>query len=596
MSADASSYGLGAVLLQRQGEKLAPIAFASHKLTSAERNYAQIEKECLASVWACEKFSKYLIGLDKIELWTDHKPLVPLMTSKDLDKAPVRCQRLLMRLLRFNANVSHKPGRELVIADALSRNPVQHRLTEKEVLQEEEVERHVSTVQASWPVSDSRIEQIRQATIQDSVLTEVINYVINGWPNVKAVPRNLHTYYEVRSGLAVIEGLLTYENRIVIPTIQQQDILTRLHESHQGLTKCRDNAHRSVWWPGLSQDLKKMIESCSTCAENRPANRPEPLKPTPLPDRPWQKIGADLFTVQGKDYLVAVDYYSRWIEVKYLRITTSAEVIKQFKQIFASQGYPDVIISDNGPQFASAEFKAFGKDFDITLTTSSPYYPQGNGAAESAVKIAKKIVCQSSPEIALLNYRTTPHSSTGVSPAMALMGRELKTRAPVLPRVLLPQPPRDAEIRDADRRTKLKYKQQYDKHNGVRSLPYLECGDRVLLRTSEDKKWEKPSVVVSADAQNRTYLVNTPTGVKRRNRAHLQRVPETPEPIEPTGSAQAIAAQVAVPQPVHVPPAALVQPAEPKVAETSPEPQSVQRATRSSSGVALQKPARFRDD
>ena len=123
VSADASSYGLGAVLLQRQPDgELTPITYISRSLTPTEQRYAQIEKEALAFTWACERFSDYLLGL-RFHVQTDHKPLVPLFTSKPLDELPVRVQRFRLRMIRFDFSMSHVPGKSLLVADALSRAP-----------------------------------------------------------------------------------------------------------------------------------------------------------------------------------------------------------------------------------------------------------------------------------------------------------------------------------------------------------------------------------------------------------------------------------------------------------------------------------------
>ncbi|KAK7102680.1 hypothetical protein V1264_020867 [Littorina saxatilis] len=530
VSADSSSYGMGATLMQWKGGQLVPIAYASRTLTDAERRYAQIEKECLASTWACEKFAKYLIGLDSFDLLTDHKPLVPLMTSKDLDRAPVRCQRLLLRLMRFNAKVQHVPGKNLVIADALSRSPLTVTKEDKDL--SEVVSAYVDFVEESWPIAESRLDVLRAATVHDAELQQVIQYVCNGWP--QSVSANLQAYQQVQGELSLIRGLLVCGKRVVIPVSERPDLLKKLHESHQGLHKCRERAQMSVWWPGLSRDLKTFIENCSECRQHRPSQRSEPLKPTVLPERPWQQLGMDLLSFEGKDYMVVVDYYSRWLEILRLTSTTSAAVIAKLRSIFMTHGFPEVVKSDNGTQFQSKEFRDFAKEFDFRTSTSSPVFPQANGEAESGVKIAKKILRQSSPDIALLNYRATPHSSTGVSPSQALMGRQLRTRLPVLPEVLVPRPVSDADIRQADQQAKDNYKFSYDKRHGATPLSKLVPGDQVLVKTDAESTWKKKGTVVAADADNRTYLINSPsTGVLRRNRKHLQQIPSPRHDIIP---------------------------------------------------------------
>ena len=171
VSADASGYGIGAVLLQGTKTDVHPVAYASRTMTQSEQRYAQIEKECLAATWACEKFHRYLFGLEKFRLVTDHKPLVPIINSEDLNKVPLRCQRLLMRLMKYNAQAEFAPGKTLQVADTLSRQPLEE--TESESINSEDIHEvylQEEVVRTSWPVSDDKLEDIRQETEIDPKL------------------------------------------------------------------------------------------------------------------------------------------------------------------------------------------------------------------------------------------------------------------------------------------------------------------------------------------------------------------------------------------------------------------------------------------
>ena len=111
-----------------------------------------------------------------------------------------------------------------------------------------------------------------------------------------------------------------------------------------------------MWWPELSREIQDLVQQCRTCALHRD-NKPEPLIATPLPDRPWQIVATDLFQMKGVDYLIVIDYYSRYVEVAAMTKTTkSSEIIRALKSIFARHGIPEQVRSDNGPQYDSAEF------------------------------------------------------------------------------------------------------------------------------------------------------------------------------------------------------------------------------------------------
>ena len=123
ISADASSYGLEAVLFQCSEDHWRPVVYTSRSMTGTKRRYAQIEKEALAVTWACDKFSDYVLG-KRFEIESDHKPLVPLLNTKQLDSLPPRVLRFRLRLARYDYVVHHVPGKSLYSADALSRAPL----------------------------------------------------------------------------------------------------------------------------------------------------------------------------------------------------------------------------------------------------------------------------------------------------------------------------------------------------------------------------------------------------------------------------------------------------------------------------------------
>ena len=163
----------------------------------------------------------------------------------------------------------------------------------------------------------------------------------------------------------------------------------------------------------------------------------------PIPTRPFQMVAVDLFECDGKHYLSLQDYYSRYIEVERLYSTRASFIIMKMKGIMARHGIPEQVFSDNGPQFACAEFAQFANTWGFIYSTSSPRYPQSNGLAEKAVQTAKRIVMKATasgrdPYIALLEYRTTPISDCGKSPAQLLMSRRLRSILPSTPASLQP--------------------------------------------------------------------------------------------------------------------------------------------------------------
>ena len=528
VSADASSYGIGAVLMQKENGEWRPVCYASRSLTSTEQRYAQVEKEALAITWSCERFADYLVGLPTFLIETDHKPLLSILQKKSLDELTPRLQRFKMRLMRFVYTVEHTAGKNLITADALSRAPASVP-AQQDAEREVEMGLFVRSVVDDIPITDLLMTKIQENQHSDEVCSRVMHHVkTDHWPEEAKLDPRLKSYWSTRSDLTVQEGLLLFQSRIVVPECLQAEVLQRIHQGHQGVVKCRALARRTVWWPGLSKQLETLVQNCPNCEKVRVLH-PEPLNPTPTPDYAWQQVATDLFEWKGHDYLLLVDYYSRWIEIAHLTKTDTTNVKNHMRAIFARLGIPELVHSDNGTQYMSREFERFAESYGFTHTQSDPCHQSANGAAERAVQTIKNLLSKADdPYLAMLNYRVTPQAH-GFSPAELMFGRNLRTRIPTHPSQFIPRKHDIERFRQKNQELKMKMKDNFDRRHRAKPLPLFQQGEKVWMKTPTDQEAE----VLSQAPHRRSVEIKTERGTTtRRTRNQLRR---RSQPLTPTG-------------------------------------------------------------
>ena len=382
-------------------------------------------------------------------------------------------------------------------------------------------------IRAIWAISDTRLKMIYEATQHDPEIQQIISLTKNGWPETgKNLSDQINSYFSARNEFSVVDGLLMYRNRLVIPVNQRTEVLEKLHASHQGLTKSKEFAAQCVWWPCINKELTEKVQNCQFCQESRPTQRREPLKPSEIPAGPWVKVAADLCQLNNKTYLVVFDTYSKYTEIGYLSTLTSERVVDKIKNMFVHWGDPEEIACDGGPQFAARCFRDFANEHNIKVTYSSAYFPQANGAAEAGVKIAKNILKQKDPYSALRAYLCTPTVATGYTPSELMIGRQIRIHVPCPSNKLRPKWPRHDMVRAQHEKTKENQAFFFNRRHAAQSLPVLTAGDKVRIKLDSEKRWEKQGTVLNGDPENRTYTVKTKDGIYRRNRVHLQKIPE----------------------------------------------------------------------
>ena len=522
LAGDASSYGIGAVIshiLPDGSER--PISYASRTLSTSERNYAQLEKEALSLVYGVQKFHSYLYGRS-FTLYTDHKPLTAIFGSnKSIPPlAAARLQRWALLLAGYNYRIVFRPTQAHANADSLSRLPLPH--SEKDTKVPDAKLFNIQQIE-TLPVTSA---QLKTATNRDPILSKVLRYTKRGWPT--EVPDTLKPFWYHRSELSIEGNCILRGTRVIVPSKLREEVLKELHRSHIGIVRMKMLARSYVWWPKLDSEIEKMVKSCIPCQETKNAPAVAPLHPWIWPMRPWQRIHIDFAgPMNGQSFLIVVDSHSKWPEVIEMKSTTATATIKELRRLFAMYGLPEQLVSDNGPQFTSADFAGFMKANGIKHIRCAPYHPSSNGCAERFVQTFKKGISSGGHRNLskeqqlmsfLLTYRTSPHSTTGVSPCKLFLNRELRTRLDLL-------------FPDVRRRVEEKQENQMKHHDSHARARDLTIGQRVMVRNFRAGPHWIPGTVVKQNGPL-TYLVKVRENqVWKRHIDHVRQMEDTPREL-----------------------------------------------------------------
>ena len=372
---DASGVGLGAALTQDCGvEERLPVAYASRTLHSAERRYSATEREGLAVVWAVNHFKSYVMGMPFVVV-TDHSALRALRTKEQLDG---RLQRFAEKLSYYDYDIVYRPGKDNVVADLLSRALF-----------------YVSPAMAATMASEIKEAEQR--------------------------------------------------NRIWLPKTSRYQVLRDLHcrwGGHLRFAKMWAAAKARYWWPSLRSMVDEVLKTCRPCAQfamRRSVTRLRPIETQYPCELVVMDTGHVTLPSGRKEYfLVAVDSFTKWAEVRAVTSETGAAVAKFLREeIIERHGCPERLLTDNGSPYRGAAMQEECTRWGIHHHTSAPYHPETNGLAERTIGTLKRIMERLADGagtkwkehlgLAVMAYRLMPHSATGFSPFRMMYGREATT-------------------------------------------------------------------------------------------------------------------------------------------------------------------------
>ena len=337
-------------------------------------------------------------------------------------------------------------------------------------------------------------------------------------------------------------NIILRDDRLLIPTKLQRRVVNLAHEGHQGVIKTKQLLRQHVWFHGIDSLVQDVCQSCIQCQANTPATNLEPLQMTTIPKTPWTTLCADFtgpFPNNGKYALVIVDEHSRYPVVQITNSTNAKSTIEKLQSIFAMFGIPETLKTDNGPPFQSHEFREFCEMWGIKHRKITPIWPQANGTAERFMRTLGKAIRVAHSEGKdwvhelpkfLMNYRATPHSSTGIAPATCLFRRNMRVKIATAPSKATLEKASDIYTHDDKSKQKMK---QYADNSATVHPSSLQIGDVVLVKQPKQNKLtapydpkqyvivEKKGSMVTAEREDKRIV---------RNSSHFKRIQRQNQP------------------------------------------------------------------
>lgn len=530
---DASKKGLGFIFQQScpiNGENRI-IQCGSRTLTASEKNYAIIELEALAGVFAFRKLKFFITGkINGLKWITDHSPLVQIFGKKSLcDIENKRLLKMVEILSIYTYTVEWVSTKDNRMCDILSRYPEFHisqdYVSELNAISEKIVIEH----------KDLFLEQLIEHAQSDDIYQNLISLFKSG-KRPKDDTRNMSSklYANIWDSISLYMNdiLIVDSKKIVVPPSYEKFVLFDCHSAHCGIEKSLSLVRSLYWFPHLKKKVEEVVLKCEQCQFYKQSNHKEP-KISTVAQFVFHYVFCDHYFINRQTFLVTVDVYSLYCWVKPVS-TDASSVINYFTELFNEFGLPLTLGHNGQSAFTSTEFREFCKYNNIQNRRSSPGFPESNAYAELAVHAVKYLHLKIPDNwkyfmSRLQLYRNTPSKYLGgLSPAQMFFGRRLRDGLPCHPLAF-------GRVNDTDflnaKDNQERIKKQREKHYNTRRLTRedFSVGEKVLLQDKKTKRWSAIAEIIEIRESGRSYLLKIPGQQKPlvRNKFFIRKCPES---------------------------------------------------------------------